>query len=635
MLGNIPYIVIVLIGIVSHAMPVFSSSINDRVDLLAESFVYEDKGANLSLEDVVSLFQQGKMEPFSKNKRLAYGYTSSTIWVRAVVKNPSDKVQRRFLGSIRPELSTMNLYWYVDDELKQAWVGGASVPPENRSYNSRLMMNPVDIPANSEQVFYFQLRSKISISMVLESLSVDQYIRSYQLADATHALYVGLILSLSLYSLFYFITLKELNYLFYSLFGLMMIMSDIVYSGFFEYWGIDLVVIKGHGQAMGFVGLTAVAITCYVITFFRLKETSKPLYYIGLGLIAIMGSLGVLQLITESQLLAEMIQTFQGLSIIYLVWTGVSAIRQGRKDAIYFLIGWGVFAVAIIIWLMGNEGVIDKNYLTANAPLIGNAIELLFTGFAQSIQFNQMKNDQFQKRIAEEESSSLRTLVHVVCHDIANPLSIISGSHSIAMKTKKEEVLSKSWDRIGRASQAIENIISQVRRMQAMHSGKFKLNLVPVSLESAMSDVLFTFEERAKAKGVRINIASRIDFQVLADHVCLVHDVMNNIISNAIKFSEKGQEITVAADKIGAMIHVKVKDQGIGMPKTIQEDLFSKHKSTSRLGTDKEVGTGFGMPLAKSFMDKFGGEILVTSEEKIADSDNHGTTFELVFKEAA
>ena len=171
--------------------------------------------------------------------------------------------------------------------------------------------------------------------------------------------------------------------------------------------------------------------------------------------------------------------------------------------------------------------------------------------------------------------------------------------------------------------------------MQAMHSGKFKLNLVPVSLESAMSDVLFTFEERAKAKGVRINIASRIDFQVLADHVCLVHDVMNNIISNAIKFSEKGQEITVAADKIGAMIHVKVKDQGIGMPKTIQEDLFSKHKSTSRLGTDKEVGTGFGMPLAKSFMDKFGGEILVTSEEKIADSDNHGTTFELVFKEAA
>ena len=66
---------------------------------------------------------------------------------------------------------------------------------------------------------------------------------------------------------------------------------------------------------------------------------------------------------------------------------------------------------------LGNQGILDKNYFTAKSVLFGNLVELLFTSFGISVQFNKMKNDQFQKQFAEAESANLRTLVHVVCHD--------------------------------------------------------------------------------------------------------------------------------------------------------------------------------------------------------------------------
>jgi signal transduction histidine kinase len=77
---------------------------------------------------------------------------------------------------------------------------------------------------------------------------------------------------------------------------------------------------------------------------------------------------------------------------------------------------------------------------------------------------------------------------------------------------------------------------------------------------------------------------------------------------------------------------ITIKDSGIGMPDEIRHNVFKKDKQTSRIGTEGEKGTGFGMPLVKNYMEHFGGKIKVESKDIESFPDDHGTTFTIYFK---
>ncbi|NRA46218.1 MAG: ATP-binding protein [Oligoflexales bacterium] len=123
-------------------------------------------------------------------------------------------------------------------------------------------------------------------------------------------------------------------------------------------------------------------------------------------------------------------------------------------------------------------------------------------------------------------------------------------------------------------------------------------------------------------------------FVVSAEPVSLLNDVINNLLTNAIKFSYDNGTITVKCYLSQDWKVVEIIDKGMGIPKNLIGKLFDYYKSTSRLGTQGEKGTGFGLPLVKSFMDAYHGCIDVKSTEK-GKGEGHGTTFTLKFKNAA
>ena len=102
-------------------------------------------------------------------------------------------------------------------------------------------------------------------------------------------------------------------------------------------------------------------------------------------------------------------------------------------------------------------------------------------------------------------------------------------------------------------------------------------------------------------------------------------------MSNAIKFSNKASNIIVEAYAQGEFKYIKIQDFGIGMPESLINDIFLDHKKTTRTGTELEAGTGFGMPLAKFFIEQYGADIEVISKEKKSNNQDHGTTFTIIF----
>jgi len=119
---------------------------------------------------------------------------------------------------------------------------------------------------------------------------------------------------------------------------------------------------------------------------------------------------------------------------------------------------------------------------------------------------------------------------------------------------------------------------------------------------------------------------------ILAEPVSVKHHVVNNIISNAIKFSHPGQTINITAQRGANDVRLLIQDHGVGIPPKILEHLFRNDQPTSRAGTGGERGTGYGMPVVKAYMTRYGGDISVESHTAGTDGVEPGTKVTLTFR---
>jgi len=229
-------------------------------------------------------------------------------------------------------------------------------------------------------------------------------------------------------------------------------------------------------------------------------------------------------------------------------------------------------------------------------------------------------------------------LIHVLCHDISNPLTCISvwAELILGMNGIGENVnLSNKIQRILLSAQQAAEIIDHVREMEKLSRQKNSLQMGPVSVKEVISSALLIFENQLKNKDItfRCNPAlEELETEIFAEKISFTTNVFNNLFSNSIKFSYPNSVITFIVEEKEEKVHLVLKDEGIGIPSDLLENIFNPGTSTSRSGTSGEEGSGFGMPLVKKYMDYYGGDILISSHPKEAFPGQHGTEVQLILK---
>ena len=239
---------------------------------------------------------------------------------------------------------------------------------------------------------------------------------------------------------------------------------------------------------------------------------------------------------------------------------------------------------------------------------------------------------------AEIKTKSLRNLLRLVSHDIANPLTVINGMTNLQLRKQKDPDSKeyRIWKKLSIATKTIFKILEQVRMMQALESGKKEIPLSSVKLQKIIDKGLFMFQDKLNHKNIKLVCELPDDqLSVLAEETSFSNQVINNILSNAIKFSFENETIHIRVEPREDYVYLIIRDHGIGIPKDILKNLFDENAVTSRAGVKGEEGTGFGMPLVKFFMDKYGGEIQVQSKVKTEGENDHGTQFTLKLKKAS
>lgn len=224
-------------------------------------------------------------------------------------------------------------------------------------------------------------------------------------------------------------------------------------------------------------------------------------------------------------------------------------------------------------------------------------------------------------------STERRELLHLLTHDLKNPLGAIESLVELA-KMDPDEIAESLNDIQKSAGQSLQ-IIDMVRATQAVESGKMSLELKDCNLLELVKESRNILKSKWKAKDVNIRMDIPDQLEVSVEPSSFVNSILNNLLSNAVKFSERGSSIEISARREGNRVLLNVRDYGVGMPETLRENIFSMSKATSRKGTDGEQGTGFGMPLVKKLLEAVGGRVRVTSKEGSADDPERGTCFEL------
>ncbi|MEA3392348.1 MAG: ATP-binding protein, partial [Candidatus Marinimicrobia bacterium] len=95
----------------------------------------------------------------------------------------------------------------------------------------------------------------------------------------------------------------------------------------------------------------------------------------------------------------------------------------------------------------------------------------------------------------------------------------------------------------------------------------------------------------------------------------MLHTILQNLISNAIKYSHHGGLITIIVKEKSKQLEISIRDQGVGMDENTLKNLFHIDQTVSELGTDGEKGTGLGLILSKEFVERHRGKIFAKSEK--------------------
>lgn len=211
--------------------------------------------------------------------------------------------------------------------------------------------------------------------------------------------------------------------------------------------------------------------------------------------------------------------------------------------------------------------------------------------------------------------------IATISHELKTPLSssnfslkLMEDNRTGALSPQQKELI----ENMKQDNQRMLKILSELLNMSQVESGRIQLNIQMVNPAKIISKALETVMVTAKEKGIHLKDISEKELPLINVDAEKTSWVLNNFLTNAIKYSAPDSVIEIAAKKKNSVILFSVKDQGQGIAHEYQKRIFEKY---FQVPGAKEKGTGLGLAISKEFIEAQNGKIWVESET------GHGATF--------
>ncbi len=227
------------------------------------------------------------------------------------------------------------------------------------------------------------------------------------------------------------------------------------------------------------------------------------------------------------------------------------------------------------------------------------------------------KNDQLlnRNRKLKELNEKKSSLVQMLAHDLRSPLSQITGMSDLAAKSAKVDDEEKELILgIQSGAERMNKMISKLLDFEVVE-GRQEVLRERISSSSMVKEVYDRYKSEALSKKLEFFFdPGKKEIVLETDHLMLLQ-VLENLVSNAIKFSEEGGLVVLSSQVEEKEVVFHVKDEGPGFTKTDLKGMYSPFKKLSAKPTAGEVSTGLGLSIVKKCVEELGGKIQVETEE--------------------
>lgn len=216
---------------------------------------------------------------------------------------------------------------------------------------------------------------------------------------------------------------------------------------------------------------------------------------------------------------------------------------------------------------------------------------------------------------AEKANSAKSMFLANMSHEIRTPLGVLLGYMDVLTKTKDEEKRATYLSTMQRNATYLLDLVNDILDLSKIAAGKIHLEKTETDLLQLFQDMFRFISLRAEEKDIHFNvkILNSIPQKVFTDSTRL-RQILTNILSNAIKFTNQGEVSARIHFEVGALC-IEVEDTGIGISQAAQEKLFSAFVQADSSITRTHGGTGLGLALARNIARELGGDLWLERSE--------------------
>jgi signal transduction histidine kinase/ActR/RegA family two-component response regulator len=292
---------------------------------------------------------------------------------------------------------------------------------------------------------------------------------------------------------------------------------------------------------------------------------------------------------------------------------------------------WRLFAVIIFASCTLLVPFADLPYdkaiwlrLSISNAVVAIMVLALVTYLEQALVLSLDKSDEMNKAlIREREANQTQAkFLATMSHEIRTPMNGILGLLEVMLSTNVSEQQRSHLEKIKYSGDVLHRVLNDILDFSKLTAGKLIIENVPFNIDQLIIDTSAVFQSQAQFKGIILDfcVDNNVKPSLIGDPTRITQ-VMNNLVNNAIKFTDTGKvniglAITYQTDTMQTL-EFCVSDTGIGIPNNSKERIFTAFTQADDSTARKFGGTGLGLKIAKNLVEQMGGQIWVNSVENV------------------
>lgn len=652
---------------ISHAnakVLALQSKVN-AINLKSHWQVLEDKSSTLTIDDILRLDQADASQTMRNPKdvngfkslsgNLSASYTRSVYWLKLELQRIDPAASTAWWMEVTPNmLDDVRAYHVQNQRIISTHRSGDHTRFVDGETRHRLAVYRLTINDTETHSVYIRIRTTSALYFSAHLYTPQAFAEISNSQSSLMGVFYGIMLAMITYNLILMLGYRDSANGFYLLLSVLTLLVGFNNNGhlalYFEpnnVWLVELIQSLAVPSLLLFYSL-------FIYNFLQLPKV-MPTIAKGFRVLQVFAVLIMITVLAGyNSYVAATAQILAFIQMIVVIPIGMLIGWRGYRPGYIVVAATTAWIAGSLLVILRNLGVIESSWLSEYGFQIGAAIEIILLALAQADRINIIKNENAQTQAqllsvsqrAEQELESkiqqrtkeMAELIErlekldkqkneflgIAAHDLKNPLTGIIGLSDLMRKLEPSITPEQRYsylERISRSGNRMMHIITNLLDVNAMESGNTKLEKNQVNIVELCHQVLIQYEHNLRAKELQYQLnfpgplyASNPPSLMVSVDQNACFQVLDNLISNAIKYSPIGKLITIQLSRHEEFAQICIQDQGPGLTAQDQQRLFERFSKLSSVPTAGEHSTGLGLSIVKKLTEAMGGTVSCESE---------------------